>query len=236
MRTKTLVLTALGSLSALGLMAQTGTNVYSLNAVGYINVTLPPGYSIIADQLIATGGNTISNLVNDTSGSLDGLTYFKWTGSKFNYDTANAQFGSGQNGWPSGGQDTLNPGEAAWFQNPFTTNVTLTFVGTVPQGTNTVALPVGFSMISSPVPQAGTLSTVLGFTNVTAGDVVFAWVNNGTGGGSYVDGGDQVTPPQFGTGYNSEWSPNEPTIAVGQGFWYQATAAVNWTRVFSVNQ
>jgi hypothetical protein len=236
MRTKTLVLTALGSLSALGLMAQTSTNVYSLNAVGYINVTLPPGFSIVADQLIATGGNTISNLVNDTSGAYDGLTYFKFTGHGFNYDTASSTFGAGNNGWPSGGQDTLNPGEAAWFQNPNTTNMTLTFVGTVPQGTNTVSLPVGFSLISSPVPQAGTLSTALGFTNVNQNDVVFVWQPNGTGGGSYVDGGDQVVPAGFGSGYNTEWSPNEPTVAVGQGFWYQATAAVNWTRVFSVNQ
>jgi hypothetical protein len=40
------VLTLLGSAS---LMAQ---NVYSLNAVGYINVTMPPGYSIITCPLI----------------------------------------------------------------------------------------------------------------------------------------------------------------------------------------
>jgi hypothetical protein len=67
MRTKTLFLTALSSMSALGLMAQTSTNVYSLNAVGYINVVCPPGFSMIADQLWASGGNTISNLLRHHS-------------------------------------------------------------------------------------------------------------------------------------------------------------------------
>ena len=232
MRTKTLVLTALSSLSALGLMAQTSTNVYSLNAVGYINVTIPPGFSIVADQLWASGGNAISNVVNDTSGVYDGVTYFKWTGSGFNFDTANAAFAPSTGGWPSGGTDTLNPGEAAWFQNPNNTNLTFTFVGTVPQGTNSVVLHTGFSMISSPVPQAGLLSTDLGFTNVNVGDTVFVWDPVAK---TYQNSGDQVVGPPFGTGYGGLWSA-EPSLAVGQGFWYQATANVTWTRVFSVNQ
>jgi hypothetical protein len=51
MRTKTLALSAV--LSALGtasLVAQ--TNVYSLNAVGYINATMPPGFSLLTCPLI----------------------------------------------------------------------------------------------------------------------------------------------------------------------------------------
>jgi len=233
MRTKTLVLTALSSLSALGLMAQTSTNVYSLNAVGYINVTVPPGFSIVADQLWASGGNAVSNVVNDTSGVYDGVTYFKWTGTGFNFDTANAGFAASTGGWPGGGTDTLNPGEAAWFQNPNNTNLTFTFVGTVPQGTNSVALHTGFNMISSIVPQAGALSTDLGFTNVNVGDTAFVWDPTGK---QYVNGGQGVVDSGFGTGYNNEWSGGEPSLAVGQGFWYQATAPVTWTRVFSVNQ
>jgi hypothetical protein len=234
MRTKTLVLTALSSLSALGLMAQTSTNVYSLNAVGYINVTVPPGFAIVADQLWASGGNVISNVLNDANGAFDNITYFKWTGTQFNYDTGDSTFG----GWTGSGQtDTLNPGEAVWINNPRTTNITITFVGTVPQGTNNLSLPAGFSLISSIVPQAGAVSTTLGFTNVNAGDTVFQWsqaLNGGKGG--YVDGSGDSVAPGLGSGYLNEWSPNEPTIAVGEGFWYQATAAITWSRVFSVNQ
>jgi hypothetical protein len=52
MRTKTLALSAvLGMLGSASLVAQ--NNVYSINAVGYINVTMPPGYSIVTCPLIA---------------------------------------------------------------------------------------------------------------------------------------------------------------------------------------
>jgi hypothetical protein len=228
MRTKTLVLTALSSLSAIGLMAQTSTNVYSLNAVGYINVTIPPGFSIISDQLWATGDNAISNIVNDASGAYDFVTIYKWSGSTFNTDTALSAVGAPY--WENGGAITLNPGEAAWVNNPNSTNLTFTFVGTVPQGTNTVPVPLGFSMLSSPVPQSGGISTVLGFTNVNLFDQVYVW----TPGSGYFNSG--VVPSGAGTGYNLEWGNGEPTVNVGEGFWYQATAAVSWTRVFSVNQ
>jgi hypothetical protein len=72
MRTKTLALSAV--LSALGtasLVAQ--TNVYSLNAVGYINVTMPPGFSIVTCPLIVGtdteyastyGGTPVTNDLN----------------------------------------------------------------------------------------------------------------------------------------------------------------------------
>ena len=44
----------IAALSGASLMAQ----VYSLNAVGYINVTCAPGFSIIADQLYASNSVT----------------------------------------------------------------------------------------------------------------------------------------------------------------------------------
>ena len=60
MRTKTLALSALlGALGTAGALAQ---NVYSLNAVGYINVTLAPGYNIVTCPLIVSPTNTVANL------------------------------------------------------------------------------------------------------------------------------------------------------------------------------
>jgi hypothetical protein len=231
MRTKTLFLTALGSMSALGLMAQTSTNVYSLNAVGYINVTCPPGFSMIADQLFASGGNTISNILSDSNDSLDGVTVFKWTGTTFAIDNANNQIYSSPSGWQNNGAITLNPGEAIWFENPSNVTMTLTFVGTVPQGTNTVLLNTGFTMASSPVPQSGDLITNMGLTNFNDGDSVFVYNN---------PGGYTIYNANFGTGsegYNTDWNPpGDPIVNVGQGFWYEAVAPINFTRVFSVNQ
>jgi len=65
MRTKTLALSAV--LSALGtasLVAQ--TNVYSLNAVGYINVTMPPGFSIVTCPLIVGTDTEYAPVYNGT--------------------------------------------------------------------------------------------------------------------------------------------------------------------------
>jgi hypothetical protein len=231
MITKTLFLTALSSLSAIGLMAQTSTNVYSLNAVGYINVVCPPGFSMIADQLWASGGNTISNVLNDADDHLDLVSIYKWTGTGFQVDNANANIYSSPSGWSGGGQETLNPGEAIWFNNGTGHTITNTFVGTVPQGTNTVQLAAGFNMVSSPVPQSGDLVTVMGLTNENNLDAVYVF--NNPGGYTVYD--YNVNTGNSGTGDN--WVNNgDPMVNVGQGFWYDATAAITWSRNFSVNQ
>ena len=62
--------------SALGtasLVAQ--TNVYSINAVGYINLTLQPGFNIIACQL-QTGSNTVAGLFNNQTGEFTTEAWF----------------------------------------------------------------------------------------------------------------------------------------------------------------
>jgi len=232
MRTKTVLLSALlGTLGTASLMAQT-TNVYSLNAVGYINVTCPPGFSIIADQLAASGGNALSNLLNNADGHLNGSGVYKWTGSSYSQDFADTDFGDPANGWDNHGQITLNPGEAAWFQNTASSNIVLTFVGTVPQGTLTNHLSTGFNMVSSQVPQSGDLVTGLGLSNYNNGDAVYVY---DTSIHNYVT---YFVDFDFGnSGYQNQWVNNgDPQVAVGQGFWYQASAPLNWTRNFSVNQ
>jgi len=231
MRTKTLVLTALSSFSAIGLMAQS-TNVYSLNAVGYINVSCPPGFSIIACQLIASPDNTIGTLLPiSADGHEDGCQFFKFNGSGY------ASYGADSTSvppWSPNGSATLNPGEAGFFENNQITNIIFTFVGTVPQGTNTVTLNRGFNLVSSPIPQSGGITTVLGLSSIASGnndgDQLFLYNNTGSSAGYASYGVDSTaTPP---------WSPSEPSIGVGQGFFYEVGSAnpvVTWTRVFSVN-
>jgi hypothetical protein len=235
MRTKTLVLTALGALSASGLMAQ--TNVYSLNAVGYINVTIPAGYSIIADQLWSSAGsNTLATVLPvPADGSQDNDQVLKFNGSGYNtyqMDSLDlpANGGTGD-GWDGNGNVTLNPGEAAFFKNIYSSAYTVTFVGTVPQGTNTVALNLGYNLVSSPVPQAGGVSTVLGLTipgdDSEDNDTLLTY----TGGNYQTYNADAL-------GANG-WDGTEPTVAVGQGFFFRVisgNAPFAWTRVFSVNQ
>jgi len=172
MRTKTLALSAvLGLLGSASLMAQS-TNVYSINAVGYINVTLYPGYNLITCPLIASPDNTINTLLNNTNGQYQiGTGHSALHSIIFQYingvgyvagDTANSTFGPG--GWQSGGTNTILPGQAVWFLNPGTvgsgTNMTATFVGQVPQNGSPVmtnTLYPGYNLVGSVVPTSGDL-------------------------------------------------------------------------------
>jgi len=54
----------LGAIGSVSVMAQ---NVYSLNAVGYINVTAVPGFTMIACPLIGANGNSIGALLNNSA-------------------------------------------------------------------------------------------------------------------------------------------------------------------------
>jgi hypothetical protein len=128
---------------------------------------------------------------------------------------------------------TFNPGEGLWLYNPWTTNVTLTFVGTVLTGsvTNSPAnaltnvMGTGFQIVSSMVPVAGAVDAVFGIVPATQ-DSVFIWDTNAT---AY----DQFTWTKKGV-----WSPaGPPTVAVGQAFWYEvSTGTNNWVENFSVSQ
>jgi hypothetical protein len=237
MRTKVLALSALvGALGAASAIAQ--TNVYSINAVGYINLTLAPGFNMIACQLQTTN-NTIGSLLNNASGIYDNCVVYKYNAANATYgtDLGDSSGSSYANGWDANGTITMNPGEAVWFKNAATSNLTATFVGTVPQGTNTVPIQVGFQMISSPVPFSGDLVTNMQLTNYTDKTVVFVWNNPATGQphGGYstylvdLSGGSQ--------GYKSQWDDPDPAVNVGQGFWYKSGAGTQtpWVQVFSIN-
>jgi hypothetical protein len=225
MRTKTLVLSAIvGALSSASLMAQ----VYSLNAVGYINVTLAPGFQIIANQLNTTNNN-LSPLLDTQvgDGSHDGLEFFKFNGSSYTVLTTDSLSAPPWDGPAT--STTLNPGEAAFVFNPYSTNITLTFVGTVLQGSLTNALPKGFSLVSSLVPQAGRLDVDLGLTEVD-GDLVFQYNPVTKGYAEYTGDSLNVPPWDAPGGY-----PANPTVAVGGGFFYYSSGGNPWIRSFTVN-
>jgi hypothetical protein len=117
----------------------------------------------------------------------------------------------------------LPPGEAFWIQNPGATPLTLTFVGEVKQGANTNAIPTGYSMKASAVPQSGDLASVLGYPAVVGSTEVYFWRN-----GAYVSrvrGTDDDD--------NAAWNgATEPLV--GEGFWVKETAPRSWTRNFTV--
>jgi hypothetical protein len=235
MRTKTLLLSGVvAALSSASLMAQ----VYSLNAVGYINVTCPPGFSIIANQL-NTGNNVITNLFTVPSdGSQDYNTIYKFVNTG-NPSTSgylailNMDSGAPPYYWDGADptKTTLNPGEAAFFYNA-NASVTYTFVGTVLQGSLTNQMAPGFNLISSLVPQAGNIFTNLGvpldITGASDYDTYYIFSNSTYGQIGNIDSG---APPSYLDGAQN------PTVQVGQGFFYYRAnpGTVSWIRNFSVN-
>jgi len=165
---------------------------------------------MIANQLNTTN-NTIASLLPAPP---PGSVFLKWNGgwSGASFDDVD--------GWLPNANYTLNPGESALYKAG--ANSTLTFVGEVLQGNLSATLtPGSYLGRSSIVPQAGAVTSVLGYPP-EAGDVVLKW-NGGWGGASFddVDG----------------WLPSEPTFGVGEGMLVQKSSSgtiTAWTRTFTV--
>jgi hypothetical protein len=233
MRTKTILLSAIvGALSSVSLMAQ----VYSLNAVGYINVSVPAGFSIIANQLNTTNNN-ISPLLDSQllDGNHNGVTIYKYDPVNGFSQVVVAGTGVGTAAWQGNATTTtLNPGEAAFVFNPLP-QFNLTFVGTVLQGSLTNTLAQGFNLASAIVPVSTNLdSSTLGLVP-NPGDTIYfydpvlgynvQYVAVSSGGGGYTW--------QFTGSTNTAPTPN-----VGQGFFYFVPPSASgnvWISNFTVN-
>jgi hypothetical protein len=153
MRTKTLLFSA--AVGVAGMLAASA-QVYSVNSVGYINVTLPPGFSMVGNQLISTA-NKVSDILPAPP---LGTQVLSWNGSGFNViEYADIGFGPG---WS--GDLALDVGSGVFIKNPTASDMTITFVGEVPQGADSnTTIPAGFSIRSSTVPQAGNVIQDFGF-------------------------------------------------------------------------
>jgi len=216
MRTKTLLLTAaLIAAGALPSLAQ--SNVYSVNVVGYVNVPITNGYNFIANPLDFDGTGTNNTITTAFGNSLpSGSQVFKFSGGVF----GQSDFYITGPGWLSGGTISLNPGEGIVLQSAG--NGSVTFAGTVLQGTRTTAIPLGFAIISSKVPVGGPITSVLNL-QPSNGDQLLPWDPVAQG---YTSSFLYVTGPG--------WLPSEPSLAVGQASFIQTVASNNWTTNFVV--
>ena len=211
---KTKALLAAGLLMAASAASSFAQTVFSVNSVGFVNVTCPPGFTIIANPLAATV-NTVQALMPTTLPFLTSVFKFDPIAGAFQ---GSLYLGSGN--WTANSL-TLVPGEGFFFKNPSTTNIVLTFVGNVQQGDLTTPLPQGFSLVSSQVPQTGLVSTDLKLP-ISAFDGVFKF--NGTSYDGFINLG------------GANWTGGgEPSINVGEGFFVKKNTATSWLRTFSVN-
>jgi hypothetical protein len=266
MRTKTLALSAV--LGMLGAAAALGQNVYSLNTVGFINVTLYPGYNLVTCPLICSPDNTIATLFNNSAGA-----YQSYTVSRGHTSTNSAEVlgqingvglvtadfansGYPVAGWEFGGTNTLNPGQALWFNNPAATNMLATFVGVVPQANIAVAanfpngmtntLASGYNMVGSMIPMSGNLVTGA-VANINVSSALGTLSLGPTGNDliavydpikqSYDAGTNEGVFSAGARGRAGSWSIQPSTSYPFQGFWYYNAnaSANNWIETYVVN-
>jgi hypothetical protein len=212
MRTQLILTTAvLGVAGSLGASAQ----VYSVNAVGYINLPVPADKLVLIANQLKTANNTLPEVLPVVP---DGTQIFKLGATGFQ--------GYGYEGEWDVTTVTLPPGEGFFLKSPTATTITL--VGEVPQGPLSTALKAGLNLVASQVPQAGGIQSVLGYTPAD-GDQVYKW--------------DITFQTYVSFGYEGEWSgpvatppiAPEPALAVGEGVFINKLAAGTWSRTFSVN-
>jgi hypothetical protein len=244
MRTKTLLLGA--ATLAAGVVTSLAANTYSVNVVGYINVTVQPGYNLIANQLDIDGVDAISTVLDPgTPSSQDGAFTLKFHSGAYNQDFYDGTGNTiGFIGWYDGitgnpSTNTVAPGTGFFYFNPTGSAATLTLTGTVLQGTNSIPLPAGYSLDSVVVPEAITLDTTA--TNnfpVADGAFYLSYTNVGHGGNYATQDFYDATGNTIGfVGWYDGITGNQvfPTPAVGQGFFYFNTgSATTWSRNFSV--
>lgn len=212
MKTKALLLAGLVTLA--GVAASEAQTVYSVNAVGFVNVDVPVGFSMISNPLISSD-NTLNSLI---TGVPVGTTIYKFNPVAGAYTISATYAGSGAKWQPNGNSVTLVPGEGAFIQAG--SAFTITFTGEVAQGAaSNSSLVAGFQIVSSTVPAAANLSA-MGIP-AQPGDTVY----------TFNTAANQYASSTF-TG--SSWLPQNPTIAVGQAFFLQKSNPASWNRNFTI--
>ncbi|HVM48530.1 MAG TPA: hypothetical protein VMU04_10915 [Candidatus Acidoferrum sp.] len=221
---KALVCAALLAAGLASSMAQ--SNVYSLNVVGYYNLTVGAGQRVMIANQLNTTNNTLEALIPNGPPNAQ---FFKFVNGGFSGWT----FDSYDLVWEQNGQPvpaSMNPGEGGFYVTPAAT--TLTFVGEVEQGSLTnLNLASGQKRIlSSIVPQQGRITTDLGLPG-GPNDQLFTY-NTAQNNGAYVT----WTFDSYDLQWEQNGQANEPVINVGQAFFYiQAPAnTASWVRNFTV--
>ena len=156
MRTNKLLLAA----AALAAGAVTASaQVYSANVVGYINITLKPGFNLIANQL-TNGNNNVNIVLTNLPASLDNATIAGFNSAVQNFDQAQTWYNGV--GWVdpdfNASSLTLTPGKGFFLNNPGA-QVTVTLIGEVPQGVTATPISTGFGMYASVPPVVSGLTT-----------------------------------------------------------------------------
>lgn len=218
MRTKTLLLTAVLGIAA---AATSMADVFSVNVVGYVNVNLTNGFNLLGNPLVSSNNNAIGQVLPTVpEGS---VVYTLKTNGQFNTDLyASGAWYDSVTEVPS--TTTLPPGKGFFVFSPSAT--TVTFVGEVKQGTNTVSLNSGFSLVSSVAPQSYEL---IGTNFPTSAALTHYKLVGSTYQVSNFD-------PTIGWYDSTTEAPRQVLTAPANGFFiFNNGGTQPWTRSFTVN-
>jgi hypothetical protein len=196
------------------LVESAGSPIFSINVVGYVNLSLPPGLSLIANPLRAAG-NTLETLIFPPDGS-QVLVFVPEMGS-YEVSTYDGITGT----WSNPDLD-LSPGVGFFFNNTSSNTFVQTFIGEVLQGTLVNSFPAGFSLEGPLVPQQGSINSVHMIPG-QPGDRLYFHQSGSPESGDYIV-----------CEYLDGWVP-DVSLRVGQGFITQMTQPLSWVRVFTVN-
>jgi len=223
MRTKALLLAA--AFAAAG-VATSMAQVYSVNAVGYVNVSIPNGFSMVSNPLKAADDSIQSLFKNITPSIPLGFKIFAFQNGAFlptiSYDDIAGVYIPA-----ASAAAVVDPGNGVFVFNPSASAITATFVGEVAQGTLSNPIPKGFSIKANQVPQSGGPDT-FGLPGAL-GDKVFVYNTTKKGYDTYIF--DDITNT-----WTSQTTTGLPAVQVGQAFFFfRAGAATSWNRTFNVN-
>jgi len=219
MRTKALL--GLAAL-AVGLSTSVAQNVYSLNVVGYVNVSLQANKLHFMSLPLAPANGDYSIGANIKLDNGDGTQDFA---SLFKWDVANQKWDDAVPTWIGGAWDipSMVISNGTGFFVSSVANSTMTFVGEVPQGAIPYNIPVGLSTVANKVP----VST--NFPGTTVGndfDSIFTW-----------DQANQKWADAVWTYIGGAWdlAADGPVLNPAEAFFYvNGTAAIPFTRNFTV--
>ena len=179
--------------------------IYSRNVTGYATVTLPPGFSMIANPLLGAD-NSVGELFK---GFPDGTMLAKYDSLVHRMTENTVKAGKWTSPW-----EKLLLGEGAIFFNPTFDYKVFSFVGDVSLQSSSTPIPAGFSIRSSPVPQPGRLDADLGFP-IDEGDEVHIFDRDRQTYGLHT--------------YSSKaWATEPPIVGVGESFWVTKKLPGNW--------
>src|SRR5262249_10890421 len=125
----------------------------SINAVGYVNTALPPGFSLISNPLFNTVDSRLSSLFGGNYADGSKIHLLRPDGF------ITVEYFANSKEWlpEEYAEIELFPGEGFFFFNAGSTAGLVTFVGEIFQGTLTNQIPAGYSLRGSMVPAQGTL-------------------------------------------------------------------------------